>query len=186
MTFDFSAFFERLAKSIRAELMENIEKQIGVDGKTFKPLDPKTINRKHLDGAKTPEKRMIFTEDFLNRAFLYTSSKNFLEIFVSPFLHGKELRQKTKTLEKYVSKNDHKKAAQKSKEIDELSNESLTFQELAQIHNEEGKSLFFPTSTEHVNNMRSVQRSIPGFKDEVLRQTKEMFPELTKQKVVNF
>ncbi len=169
------------------ELKSLMRVQKGVDGGQYAKLDVKTVWNKLRTNSKTPEKRMIDTADFLNRAFQTTADTNSTTVFISEAMHGRKLRSLTKTLEKYRAGDQRKtgkKFIKQSVKVAKASKNAISFSELASYQNESGKSLFFPETTQQVNNLQSVQKAIPQFKNEVINQTKAMFPELIKMKTV--
>jgi hypothetical protein len=184
MQYNFKTFFEKLGVSVIAELRSLMLRQKGVDGGAYAKLDVKTIQRKQKTGSLTPEKRMFDTKDFWGKAFNFQASANSVVVYISKALHGRKLRSMTRTQEKYKVTGNKKYERQKAK-VSKLASKTITFEKLAEVQNEEGKSLFFPVTVNQVNNLQSVQRAIPEFKREVIKQTREMFPELCKMKVYN-
>ncbi len=166
------------------ELKNLMRVQKSVDGGQYSKLDPKTIKQKEKHNARFPEKRMLDTTDFVNRAFQSTADANSTTVFISGSMHGRALRSMKKTLEKYREKGGSKFIKQSVK-VSKASKNAIPFSELAEYQNEAGKSLFFPQTTQQINNLQAVQKAIPQFKNEVLRQTREMFPELIKTRTVN-
>jgi len=183
MEYNFTNFFTSLGMKCVQELKSLMRVQKGVDGGQYAKLDTKTVWNKLRTNSKTPEKRMIDTADFLNRGFQTTADANSTTVFISQAMHGIKLRSMTKTLDKYRAKGGSKFISQSVK-VSKASKNAIPFSELASYQNESGKSLFFPVTTQQINNLQSVQKAIPQFKNEVINQTKAMFPELLKTKTV--
>ena len=189
MYYDFTRFFSVLGYKIIQELKDKMLKQKGVDGAKYADIAQSTLKKKIMSNAKYPWMRMIDTTDFLYRGFQSEADKDSVTVFIPKVMHGRKLRSMTKTLEKYRAADartkEGKKFIKQSVKVSKASKHAITFEKLAKYQNKEGKSLFFPVTVQQVNNLQSVQRAIHGFKREVIKQTREMFPELCKMKVYN-
>ena len=190
--YNFSNFFSRLGKRIVAELIERMNRQVGVDNQSYAALKPETIKQKTKAGAPTSSARMIFTRDFIGKAFQSSSDPSSTTIFINPGLHGRMIRSMGRTLKKYRSQHEYGKASKQTEKINKLTGKTErgnfrtpTYQELSTYQNIPGKSVFFPQSIDQVNNLQAVQTALPEFKGEVIEQTRAMFPELCRMRTIN-
>jgi hypothetical protein len=134
-------------------------KQTGVDGLRYSTLSPSTVKRKLEISSATARLRMIATKDFLNNAFKFKAGKDFVDVFITSALHGRDLRTARK-------KATRKKIAQKR------SASGQSYANIARWQIQTGHSKLFPGNSLEVENLDSVERGRLELKREILSQIK--------------
>lgn len=154
-SFDFTTVFQKASRLFIRELQALMNMQRGVDGSAYAPLRPETIAQKRLISTATANKRMIRTKDFINNAFESESSANNLRVFVSPKLHGRDLR-------------NAKKASTKKR----LASAAIPHNKLAEYQLATGNSNFFPQG-EEAEKMASFAKTKDMIFQEAMKQARE-------------
>ncbi len=157
-SFDFTSVFQRIGALFVTELKALMYAQRGVDGSTYAPLAPATIRQKLAVSSATASQRMIRTKDFVNNAFNSEASASNVRVFVSPELHGRDLKTA-------------RKASTKAK----LAAAAIPYNEIAEYQLPTGSSKFFPLDDADVAGMKSFQRAKEMLLEEAVRQAREKF-----------
>lgn len=155
--FDFFQVFQKIGRECVKELRLLMLRQTGVDGFRYSTLSPSTIKRKLEISSATARLRMIATKDFLNNAFKFKAGKDFVDVFISGFLHGREIKtaRRAETIRKLTKK------ARAS---------GQSYANIARWQIQTGHSKLFPGNSLEVENLDSVERGRVDLKNEILKQ----------------
>jgi len=180
MRFNLTAVLSKWGKKIESGLRRRMNgphsAQVGVDGKAYADLKPKTIAQKERDGfGHVKDVRMIRTKDFQNNAFVSSASGNTLTVEVSGKLHGRDLKSMRSTIAKHKANPNEKSAGQIKKtgaNWKSAMQSRISYKEIAEYQLDKG-SKFFPDSVDEINAMQEVKDMIPDLHREVQSQIKE-------------
>ena len=100
---------------------------------------------------------MIATKDFLNNAFKFKAGKDFVDVFITNALHGRDIRTARK-------KETRKRLALKR------SASGQSYANIARWQIQTGHSKLFPGNTLEIENLDSVERGRVDLKNEILKQ----------------
>jgi len=132
-------------------------RQTGVDDLRYSTLAASTVRQKMKVSSATARLRMIATKDFLNRAFKFVASRDYVKVFISGGLHGRDIR------------NSRKKETRKRLAINR-SAKGQTYSNIARWQLQTGAAKFFPMNSLEVENLDAVERGRVEMKAEMLRQ----------------
>lgn len=157
LLFDFTNIFQRLGQRIVRELQQRMLRQVGVDDLRYSTLAASTVRQKAKTSSATANLRMIRTKDFLNRAFKFVASRDYVKVFVSSGLHGRDIR------------NARKKETRKRLAISRSAS-GQSYSNIAKWQIDTGAAKFFPTNMLEVENLDAVEVGRREMKAEILKQ----------------